>query len=503
MKRCLLLLAVLLSGPVMAELQQGIVINEVDADTPGADTREFIELYDGGTGNTPLDGYVIVLFNGYDDRSYKAIDLDGYSTDADGYFVIGSTGMGSDIEVGTGWLQNGTDAVALYSGDAADFPDDTPVTTDNLVDAVVYDTDDADDPALLVLLNSDEPQVNENGSGDKVNHSIQRSPSGSGGVRNTHTYIAATPTPGTTNVFIELTYPVGGETVQSSQTIDITWTSYGVDSVLIEGYSRTDTEWDNIAGHSIPAADGVFSIDLKAVEEDDYVLRVSDRFNSAVNDTSGFVHVNDVTFGGLGDEPFVPENGASGVPVSLWSQRLAVYFNESVQPGTGHAYLKRSSDNTVVKTFDVSDPAQVFNDPDDDDCIMFNVGMDLDYNTTYYVEIEAGAITDRAPSPNAFDGFSGSGTWSFTTEIATAVRDETGTGISIGPNPVTDKLCISAEKPVSVIQVINLAGSVVAERTGLGVNEVILPAVSLPRGLYIVKIVYADGTSLLRKVIKR
>ena len=67
-----------------------VTINEVDADTPSYDTLEFIELYDGGAGSTTLDGAVVVLFDGSDDASYAAFDLDGYSTDANGYFVIGS-----------------------------------------------------------------------------------------------------------------------------------------------------------------------------------------------------------------------------------------------------------------------------------------------------------------------------------------------------------------------------------------------------------------------------
>ncbi|MCA9997625.1 MAG: lamin tail domain-containing protein, partial [Anaerolineales bacterium] len=41
-----------------------ILLNEVDSDTPGTDTAEFIELYDGGSGNTNLTGLVVVLFNG-------------------------------------------------------------------------------------------------------------------------------------------------------------------------------------------------------------------------------------------------------------------------------------------------------------------------------------------------------------------------------------------------------------------------------------------------------
>ena len=41
--------------------------------TPGDDVLEFIELYDGGTGNTALDGLVVVLLNGSDDQSYAPV----------------------------------------------------------------------------------------------------------------------------------------------------------------------------------------------------------------------------------------------------------------------------------------------------------------------------------------------------------------------------------------------------------------------------------------------
>src|SRR4029078_13088594 len=61
-----------------------IMINEVDADTPGSDTAEFVRLYDGATGYTPLDGLVVVFFDGTTSgsgkQSYSAFDLDGYST---------------------------------------------------------------------------------------------------------------------------------------------------------------------------------------------------------------------------------------------------------------------------------------------------------------------------------------------------------------------------------------------------------------------------------------
>ena len=194
----------------VAEVNTDLIINEVDADTPGDDVREFIELYDGGVGNTVLDGLVVVLFNGSDDLSYTpAFDLDGFSTDPNGYFVIGTI-EGADLYVAPttyGWLQNGADAVALLVGDAVDFPNDTPLTTAGLLDAIVYDTSDSDDAGLLTLLNAGQPQVNEGGSGDKDNHSNQRCPDGTGGQLNTDTYSQFAPTPGGQNI-CEIVIPI-------------------------------------------------------------------------------------------------------------------------------------------------------------------------------------------------------------------------------------------------------------------------------------------------------
>ena len=70
-------------------------------------------------------------------------------------------------------IQNGADAVALYQANKSDFPIDTPATTTNLIDAVVYDSDDADDTGLLTGLGKT-VQYNENASSDAANHSLQR-----------------------------------------------------------------------------------------------------------------------------------------------------------------------------------------------------------------------------------------------------------------------------------------------------------------------------------------
>ena len=181
------------------------VINEVDADNPGTDAAEFVEIYDGGAGNSDLTGMVLVLYNGSSDTSYNAFDLDGLSTDANGYFVLcgdAANVANCDLDVApdTNLIQNGADAVALYIGDDVAFPGGTPVTTTNIVDALVYDTNDGDDPGLLTLLNAGQPQVNEGGAGDQTGHSNQRCANGTGGQRNTDTYEQHPPTPGSNNV---------------------------------------------------------------------------------------------------------------------------------------------------------------------------------------------------------------------------------------------------------------------------------------------------------------
>jgi hypothetical protein len=175
-----------------------VIINEVDSDTPGTDIAEFIELYDGGVGNTPLDGYVIVFFNGgaANDASYAAIDLDGFATDVNGYFTLGNSGVtGVDAIFANGLLQNGPDAVGLFAASAADFPNGTPITAANIRDALVYGNSTTIDAGLLVLLNSGQAQINENSSGTGTTFSMQRVPNGSGGSRNTDTYQALGPTP--------------------------------------------------------------------------------------------------------------------------------------------------------------------------------------------------------------------------------------------------------------------------------------------------------------------
>lgn len=185
-----------------AHVADFVVINEVDADTPGSDTAEFIELYDGGAGDTDLSGLALVLFNGSDNTSYAAFDLDGFVTDAHGLFVAGNAGVpGAQVVFAAGTIQNGADAVALYAGDATAFPNGTSATTTALVDALVYGTADARDADLLAALGQS-VQFEEAYRGPADTRAVGRLnlPPGPPGLpAHTALQYAVTPTPGSLN----------------------------------------------------------------------------------------------------------------------------------------------------------------------------------------------------------------------------------------------------------------------------------------------------------------
>lgn len=199
------------------EVNSPIRINEVDADTSGSDTLEFIELYDGGTGNTSLDGLVVVLYNGSDSQSYNsAFDLDGFTTNEEGYFLLGNELVTPtpSLIINNNGVQNGADAVAIHLGNAVDYPNDTPVSGIGLIDALVYDTNDSDVAGLLNVLTPDQPQLNEDAAGNKDEHANARIPDG-GDAIDTSVYIAQSPTPGASNVTTAEIFDIQGAGLSS------------------------------------------------------------------------------------------------------------------------------------------------------------------------------------------------------------------------------------------------------------------------------------------------
>lgn len=172
---------------------QAVVINEIDCDTPGIDDKEFVELLSSSP-NFPLDGYVLVFFNGSDNggnTSYLALDLDGYATDINGILLIGSTTVVPFPQyiIPTNVIQNGADAVAIYRGNAEDFIEGTLAFVDaTLIDVLLYDTNDADAISMIEIFKAFNPNIQQINEGNSNNtNSVQRNNDG--------TYFSGAPTP--------------------------------------------------------------------------------------------------------------------------------------------------------------------------------------------------------------------------------------------------------------------------------------------------------------------
>ena len=180
-----------------SNIHAALVISELDCDTEGADSAEFVEIL-----NTGLELYdfflnpvVLVFFNGdkENDPSYRAVDLEG-TLNSGGVLVVGGPNVSPvpDIAMGSGFIQNGADAVALYPGKATDWANGS-AAAGGYIDALVYDTDETDDSGLLAIFDVlDGIQVNENTKGNKDFDSIQRIEAGLGGSH----FIVGPATPG-------------------------------------------------------------------------------------------------------------------------------------------------------------------------------------------------------------------------------------------------------------------------------------------------------------------
>lgn len=177
-------------------LYSQVYINELDADTPSTDTIEFLELKSTAP-NYSLNGYVLVFYNGFSNGtgnlSYNAIDLDGYSTDINGIFLLGNSlvSPAPSLVIPNSSIQNGPDVVALYLGNASDYPLDSPASATNIIDVLAYSNSPTTSPTTLMSTFGLTVCINENQTLNAATKSIQRNNDG--------TYTVDVPSPGVNN----------------------------------------------------------------------------------------------------------------------------------------------------------------------------------------------------------------------------------------------------------------------------------------------------------------
>ena len=102
-----------------------------------------------------------------------------------------------------------------------------------------------------------------------------------------------------------------------------------------------------------------------------------------------------------------PADDSTDVPKNA---NLTIAFNENVRAGTGNIIIK-TADGDVVEIIDINSDRVTI----DKNTVKIDPTNDFAASTSYYVEIESGAIEDLAG--NDFSGISNSQTWNFTTSL--------------------------------------------------------------------------------------
>ncbi|XP_031981994.1 uncharacterized protein LOC116452021 isoform X2 [Corvus moneduloides] len=177
------------------ETEHTLLINEVNADSPGVDTAEFVELYHTSGQTARLDGYYLVLYNGNGNRAYKVLNLQGKVTNSQGLFLIGSSSLNPALVIPRNTIQNGPDAIALYYG-KGNYKEGMSVTSYGLVDALVHKTKKTDRADTLVgVLTPGREAFLEDPTFRAVDESIERCR----GADSQWIFQVAVPTPGREN----------------------------------------------------------------------------------------------------------------------------------------------------------------------------------------------------------------------------------------------------------------------------------------------------------------
>ena len=103
-----------------------LVVNEIDYDQLGADTGEFVEIYNAGPDAISLAGYRLELVNGAGGSVYETVDLSvvGSALPGNGYLVVGNQSVVDSltgvltVTISSGSIQNGPDGVHIVYGAA-------------------------------------------------------------------------------------------------------------------------------------------------------------------------------------------------------------------------------------------------------------------------------------------------------------------------------------------------------------------------------------------------
>jgi len=138
-------------------------------------------------------------------------------------------------------------------------------------------------------------------------------------------------------------------------------------------------------------------------------------------------------------------------------------FDENVAAGVGSVKIYKVGTTTVTLTIPVT--AAMINGKDVNVSYIATTGGGLDKNTSYYILVDAGAITDLGG--NSYDGITSITDWTFKTGANFPTGEKPIVGSSnefkVYPNPFVDVVTIKSSVDLSKVVISNLAGQAVKE----------------------------------------
>jgi methionine-rich copper-binding protein CopC len=182
----------------------------------------------------------------------------------------------------------------------------------------------------------------------------------------------------------------------------------------------TGTNLPYVATNNVAGSATISAITLPASFDNSATATLRFYYHNGTGGTSGSrpkISIDNLSVTAVGGTDTTPPTIASTSPVDNatgvdLSANLVATFNETVQKGTsGNVIIKKTSDNTVVDTIDITTAAVTV----DGAVVTIDPAVTLAVNTEYYVTIDANAFKDNATSPNNYLGLSSTTAWSFTT----------------------------------------------------------------------------------------
>ncbi|MFA9371359.1 MAG: endonuclease [Labilibaculum antarcticum] len=185
-----------------------------------------------------------------------------------------------------------------------------------------------------------------------------------------------------------------------------------------------------------------------------------------------------------------PEDNSENVSIDI---DLEITFDKNVQAGNGKIYIKTSG--TIVEEMFASNALITYNGTQ----VIIDFPNDLESGTEYYITIDNNAFVS-ANGP-AFAGIDSEAKWNFTTEIPTGIEDLYTDGIPyFYPNPAVNEIQLKNMKDVESMYISNLTGRNIME---IKSPDTRISISKLPKGMYFVTFISADGSRITKKLMKR